>query len=445
MNILAEPMSYKQQIKKNELLTKLRMIKLVKKGGYKQTSVAEKFHCHRNTVGNMIKDFEQELTETDKQKLLHKRLNMQEVEELLNPLKNQSRVPLSNKRRANAEQEKEIVKIFKKQRVKVGPYTMRTLLKRKYGKETVNYEHLSKLEKSLGRLKIGCIRGVYKRNQLRLEKKRAVNGKASPLYDYKALACFEYLHYDTKTIPDKKALPKLVYEKFKFNEQLPVYEYNILEAKSRFRFMAYSNHLNAEFGLKFLLLVIQFIRAYTHNWQPMNIWADNGLEFCRGSQRKEALWNRYLARLNASYESYHVGHDVRKNLIERSHRTDDRYFFIPRGEFIETKQDFLKEAAGYQLYFNAQRPHQGKAMADRTPLEVLQDSGVQGAKRLLTFPTMILEDNIETIRKHTDYLLLDAEIDQLSTPSQFYLDEIKGKYEFFNDKIAQNVLTYYQI
>lgn len=445
MDILTEPMSYKQQIKENELLTKLRMIKLAKKGGYKQTQIAKKFRCHRNTVGAMVREFEAEIASKDQEKLLHSNLSMGQIEELLAPLKNRSRAPRSNSRSASSKQEKKVVEIFEKQKVRVGPYSMRTLLKRKYGKDTPNYRKLSELEQSLGKLKIGCIRGIYKRNELKIEKTRSASGKVVPLYDYKALACFEYLHYDTKEIPDKKSLPQAVYEKFKLNEELPVYEYNIIDARSRFRFIAYSNHLNAEFGLKYLLLVIQYIRAYTHNWNlHITVLADNGSEFCRGSSKKEKLWNSYLSPLHVSFKSYHAGHDVRKNLIERSHRTDDRYFYVPRGEFIETKQDFLAEAAEYFVFINAVRPHQGKEMHERTPLEVLENSGVSGAKRLLTFPTMILEDNIEAIRKHTDYLLLNAELHEHENPNQFTLDDIKGKYAFFNNSIAQNVLTYYR-
>jgi len=45
-----EAMSYKEQIKGNELITKFRIIRDVMANCYPETSVAEKFHMHRNTV-----------------------------------------------------------------------------------------------------------------------------------------------------------------------------------------------------------------------------------------------------------------------------------------------------------------------------------------------------------------------------------------------------------
>ena len=55
-----EAMSYKQQIsmgKEQELLTKLRIIRLVKRHGRKRVQAAEQFQCHRNTIGNILNQF----------------------------------------------------------------------------------------------------------------------------------------------------------------------------------------------------------------------------------------------------------------------------------------------------------------------------------------------------------------------------------------------------
>jgi hypothetical protein len=56
-------------------------------------------------------------------------------------------------------------------------------------------------------------------------------------------------------------------------------------------------------------------------------------------------------------------------LIERSHLYDDSEFFIPRGYFINSKEDFLKEAIDYQYYRNNQRHHSGRFMNNLTPIE----------------------------------------------------------------------------
>lgn len=450
-----EAVSYKKQIKKQELLTKLRMIKLVK-GGFTRIEVARKFRCHRNTVGNIIREFERKIEKEDKQKLLHSSLSLKEANNLLSPLKNKKRAPLSHSRSASEPQEGVIEEIFNEKKVRVGPWRMKGILERKYGEKVPGRDELNPFQKSLAKLTLGQLKGIYKRKSLETKKKRSRSGKNVPLYDYKALAAFEAVHYDTKEITDKDSLPPSIYDKFKLKEELPVYEYNVLDAKSRFRFLAYSNHLYSEFGLKFLLFVIQFVRAKTSNWGThIKVGADDGAEFCLGSNKKEKRWNDILRPLNASFYSYDGKRDVRKNLIERSHRTDDYEFFVPRGEFIEDKQSFLREASSYSLYFNAQRTHTGRGMEKRTPLGVLCDSKVFGAEKLLEFPVMIIEDNIELLREHTDWLLFLHEVENVlgegQSPKEIdpkEMFDLKNQFEFFNgfwaNEDAQNVLTYYQ-
>jgi endonuclease I len=62
---------------------------------------------------------------------------------------------------------------------------------------------------------------------------------------------------------------------------------------------------------------------------PIKIWTDNGVEFFSGCQEKKKEWNDILGLLDASIDSYNPGWDVRKNLIERSHRSDDEELLIP--------------------------------------------------------------------------------------------------------------------
>ena len=445
-----DPMTYKKQRKENELITKLRIIKLVKKDGYKKAMVARKFMCHRNTVGNIVKLFETKIPKEKQVEILsNPSLELEDLKKLLAPIENRSTKPRSNRRSAVMKQVAAIKKIFNEKNVKVGPYRMKTLLRRKYGGTHSERHQVTELERSLAEMKIGCLRGLYKREKLKIKKRRSANGELRPLYDYRSLACFERLHYDTKEITDSHALPTEIYEKFKLKKSLPVFEWNIIDAKSRFRFMAYSHNLNSEFGLRYLLFVIQFIRAKLSNYgEKILIGADNGVEFCSSSERKETKWNDLLRVLNAKFYSYEPGRDIRKNLIERSHRTDDEEFFIPRGEFINDEGDFLEEARAYAFYFNAQRSHSGIGMNGRTPLRVIKDSGIIGAERLLDFPVLIMEKNINDLRACTQTVELAAEKDRYFKKFGSYkMDQktfcdLKTRLNFL-DQSAQNVLTYY--
>jgi hypothetical protein len=53
------------------------------------------------------------------------------------------------------------------------------------------------------------------------------------------------------------------------------------------------------------------------------------MEFFSGCQAKKKEWNALLHLMNASIDSYNPGWDVRKNLIERSHRSDDEELLTP--------------------------------------------------------------------------------------------------------------------
>jgi hypothetical protein len=133
----------------------------------------------------------------------------------------------------------------------------------------------------------------------------------------------------------------------------------------------------------------------------MSIGFDNGQEFCGRSKRKEEEWNNILTNVHAGIYSYNPGFDIRKNLIERSHLTDDEELYIPRGKYMGSKDTFMKEAGEYLYYWNYQRPHRGIGMNSRTPYEVLQQSRLVGAEKLLAFPVLILEDVLEALRQCT--------------------------------------------
>lgn len=437
-----EPMSYKQYKKENELVTKLRLIRRVILDGWTRKETAEAFSCHRNTVSYLVKDFEAKISSEVQEELLTDKVTIDKIVGLMKAMEDTSTRPLSHPREASEDQRKQIKKIFEELKVKVGVKRMKTILGRKY------HDSAEAEKQTLTTLGIRQLRTIYRKEGLEKEKAKATNGSYHPLYDYEQLACFERMHFDTKHILDKKALPKTVYEYFSDNQkEIPRYEWNLIDAKSRFRFLAYSYDINATFGLYFLLFSLGCIRTLTNNWDiSITIGQDNGSEFCSGSQKKAIDWNSMLKPLNASIYQYNPYWDIRKNLIERSHRTDDEELFIPRGEFIHTKEDFLKETTNYKTYWNTKRSHSGKGMNGRTPLEVLLQTKLIGAMMLDRIPVLILDKHIYTLQECVTPLLFAGDIAREEEKTKFPVDQkklydLKTKYLFTHD--AQNVLTYY--
>ncbi len=433
-------MVYKQQMKTNELITRVRIIRLVKKDRIPHTQVATAFSCHRNTIRNILTVFAA-LSTADQTRLLESSITQEELLAVYGGLKNKSRKPHSHKRAANKDQEEKITQLFTDNGLKVGATRMFHILKRRYvGHETEDMAQVLSLTP-------WQLRGIYKRQQLMPEKTRSSNGEVRRLYDYQSLRCFAKLHYDVKYVLDQHALPSTIYKLFS-RPDIPKYEWNVIDAKSRFRFLAYSYARPSEFGLRFLLFVIQYLRyALIAYEEEMDIGFDNGMEFCGGSKRKEEEWNRLLAVTRARVYSYNAGFDIRKNLIERSHLTDDEELYIPRGPYMGSKKTFMKEAADYLSYWNYERPHSGIGMHNRTPSEVLKQSGLVGIEKLLSFPVLILEDVIEALRR----CILPLEFASFATAHPAAIQksltdpktrrDIEDQFSLPFD--AQNVLTYY--
>ena len=460
--IIREPVSYKEQKKLSELMAKYRVILQVKKDKYSCIDVAQNFSMHRNSVSSIIKDFSQKIEASVQRELLESNNNfsVREIEEKLSPILGKKTVPVSHKRSATKQQEKLILKYFKEKEITVGTKRMHMFITRHtqsfcknpvYKETSKSPVYTKEAKKILENITLSQIKGIYKRNNLCVAKRRSVNKQRVALYDYAKLACFEHLHYDTKTIPDTKALPKEIYNKFKLNPELPVVEWNIIDVKSRFRFIAYSHERSSFFGLEFMIFVLQYIRANTINKDmKITIGTDNGAEFFSGSKRKKDEWNAHFKLLNAEIYSYNPGWDVRKNLIERSHKTDDEEFFVPRGEFIKNKKTFLKESVNYSHYFNCQRPHSGICMNNRTPLEVLRESGITALQAFTQFPTLLLEDDIGMVLQSTMPIKLLKTLHntpysrgKLQSGCQKFIKTLESR-NLLSNKNAQNVLTHYQ-
>lgn len=444
--IPSEPMSYKSQIKENELLTKLKVIRLAQVGGHSHQKVASTFGCHRNTVDNLVRQFGGLPLANQLTLLSGKNLSLSTINDLMSPILAKSSAPLGHPKQASDEEAYSVFWLFHERGWRVGYRSMWQKIKRSFD----DHATIDPWLYSLTKLTCRQIRTIYQNFELRTQKVRTKNGGRAHLYDYAALGAFERMHLDTKTLADQHSLPGDVYLNLLENKEIPKFQWTMIDAKTRVRFVAYSYDLNSEFGLKFLLFVLCYIRFTWNNWETnIVVGFDNGLEFCRGSEEKLANWNKILEPLNASGYQYNPHFDIRKNLIERSHRVDDSHFLVPRGLLLTDKRSFLEETTNFFTYYNFDHGNSGVGMDDKTPYEVLSSTNIRNPERLVQFPVMILEDNIDTIRQTVDSLLFQAELKQqeqkLGNPlNQKQIIRTSTKYRFFDD-FAQKVLTQYQL
>jgi putative transposase len=375
-------MSYKKNCKaEGEIMTKFKIARGYFANGLKQSDIASSINCHKNTVSNIIKKCYEYKAHDEVWKYLNSNIHIPEeiLYNLFAFLKSGSRRPINCRVGFAKESDEEKMIIEKYSNGKYGYKRM--------------YSHLKKQNYDIENIyTLGNIKGVYRRYKLKTKKIRTANGERRPLYDYDVISAFEFLQYDTKEILDKHALPLEIYDKFKNNRKLPIYQWTIIDAKTRTRFLAWSHTRSSLFGLRFLEYVVVWLRAHGIETK-INIQMDMGCEFYSGSKRKQKKWNDYLSKYNV-----HV-HDTegvkwKQNLVERSHRTDDEEFYCPRAKFIETKDEFFLEAQFWIVYYN-NRSHSGIAMDGLSPKQKLEKLGIVNADSICNFPCLILDDFFE--------------------------------------------------
>jgi len=224
---------------------------------------------------------------------------------------------------------------------------------------------------------------------------------SKPLYDYEALLPFEEMQIDVKYIEDYGALGKLAFVPRRYG--LPLYQWTVIDAFSKTKFLAYSHNLSSQYGIWLIQFVAWWLRAHGI-FYPLHFQADNGgSDFCGGSKAKEEEWNRILAYTGASFKSIPAGKKYLQGIVERTHRTDDEEFYRPHLGRIKTREEFLIRAQRYQDTFNCVRQHWGRGMNGATPLTKLQAAKMLKADRLSAFPVVIIDELFDGVKTLNDY------------------------------------------
>lgn len=382
-------LNYKEEMQENEIITRLKILRMVFVNHIKQKDIAKKLQVHKNTINTLVRKFKQNKQSWDEEILESlPTFKFNFLMERFQYLASQSRKPNSHPRMLNKDIEKVVLHIFNE--TNKWYKAIYLLLKRKYKDDTV----------FLNTLSLWKIKWVFKRNHLRCKKVKTYNREHRSPFDFQKTKIFSRLYVDIKHIADKHALPKDIYEKFKYSPQYPPYLLNILEQNCRIRFISYLYELDSFAIRQFIEYVCLFIRwrNLLSRDEKIIIWMDNWFEFTCNSDNKLQQWNDHMQYLHVEFYTYFWAKDPRKNLIERSHKSDDEEFIIPRWYHINSKKDFLNEASDYLKYWNFDRIHTWKFMDSLTPCEKAYNSWIYTISALHDFPTFILQDKYEILQ-----------------------------------------------
>ncbi len=404
-------LNYKQEMKDCPIITRIKILKPLLEKKITQKEMANSLWIWKNTVNNTVALFKSNSKDWDKDIIINSHTyNYDFLRQKFEYLWYKSRAPNSHSRSIEKDSligkkiislHKEINKWYKN----MNTFLEKNLWIKKYKKYWITEAK---------------IRWFYKRNNLIYKKVKSENREYRSPFDFQKTMAFSRLYFDIKHIPDQHALPTEIYNKFKYwvdkdgvlIEWLPKYELNVMEQNTRIRFIVYLTELDTNLIFWFIELVLQFIRW--NNFVPFSetiiLWTDGWSEFFSGSERKRKEWEEKLSYLNVSFYSYESAKDPRKNLIERSHLSDDSEFYIPRWFFINSKDDFLKEAKDRNYYRNFERHHSWRFMDNLTPIEKAKKLGIYNIDIIKIFPTFILQNHyliIHNIKKSQNVLTQD--------------------------------------
>jgi len=201
---------------------------------------------------------------------------------------------------------------------------------------------------------------------------------------------FSLAQVDTKDILDKGTLGTKLWTHM-VKKKLPRYQWTFCEGKTRLRFLAFSKELSLANGLCFTFLVMHWLKRYGISSEV--IWqTDWGEEFGGSNPEKLAMLDeKYYHPLGAHLTRIPKGRKAYNGRVERSHRSDNKEFYIPFLLDIQDRKQFLDKASGWEYFYNLVRPHYGKDMNGKPPFEKLRRMGYALPEEFALFPPVILD------------------------------------------------------
>lgn len=200
------------------------------------------------------------------------------------------------------------------------------------------------------------IRNIVRRNKKTKTKRRIRYKRSSrPYVDWYRAKAFEVVQIDLKHIIDQKALsPSQIAHVIRYD--LPLYQWGAVDVNSRFKLIAYSKEKSWTNGLTWFLWVTSWLRS--HGVTVRIVYTvDHGQEFGGDCWYKIVELRKLLSGFGCFIIQNRKKHPEENSHLERSHKTDDDEFYIPRIHTITTNDQFYKEAFNYLYYYNCVRKH----------------------------------------------------------------------------------------
>jgi transposase InsO family protein len=223
--------------------------------------------------------------------------------------------------------------------------------------------------------------GLTRKRRKRYQKKRDLR-EVKALYNV-----FTHLQFDLKHLRDITnywAQMKLL--------DLPKFQYTVRDTKSGWVFLGYSNEISELNARVMIDYIINFMKkSIPISLESIHVQTDNGPEFSGAGKRvKTASFVRALTEDIGVNHGYIPPGCCNANAdVESFHNTIEEEFFDLIK--VESREDFLKHAETYRLWYNLERPNFSKKGC--SPLEIVNKeySLEQNQGRLACISTIDLD------------------------------------------------------
>lgn len=249
-----------------------------------------------------------------------------------------STAPHTVKNKTNEDIESKVLLL--KEKTNYGPLRLKEELQEQYG---ITLSHHT-------------IRNIVRRNKKTKTKiRKRYKRSARPFVDWYTAKAFEVVQVDLKHIIDQKALSSSQITHI-LRHDLPLYQWGAVDVNSRFKLIAFSKEKSWTNGLTWFLWVTSWLRS--HGVTVRIVYTvDHGIEFGGDCWYKIVELRKLLKGFGCFIIQNRKKHPEENAHLERSHKTDDDEFYIPRIHTITTYDQFYKEAFNYLYYYNCVRKH----------------------------------------------------------------------------------------
>ena len=176
-----------------------------------------------------------------------------------------------------------------------------------------------------------------------------------------------------------------------------------MDVNTRFKLIAYSDEKSWTNGLTWFLWIISWLRSHGVSHQII-FTVDHGEEFGGKSWYKITELRKLLSGFGCKLIQNHLKHPEENAHLERSHRTDDDEFYIPRILNITNRQELFTEAFNYLYYYNVVRKHSG--INRDTPIRRLLNLEPLLDARIKYVPPLLLDNLAVDLGPWSGYHLL---------------------------------------